>query len=145
MEETTQARRRIDAGIQEIGANIRQFRTSLNQEGVWLFLTVLGCWSVTFVPLQFTALGITLLLFLWRLHGKRVEKRAFAEVFKAFEARIEAELPLSDARKACLYDLRELRDVELSTRRVLAVAWPFLLSWGFYGATLVHLLPSRSA
>lgn len=132
----------LAAEIDSFSANIRQYHESLNYEGIWLFLAALGCWSVVGVIYVAFALVATFLLFAWRLNEKRIEKRTFSKVIKALEERINQELPYNDHRTGLLDKLRKLREVELSWRKVTRSAWPFLVSWLFFGATLFHAWPS---
>lgn len=133
----------LAAEIEEFSANIRQYHASLNDEGVWLFLAALGCWSVTGGAYVAMSLLATFLLFAWRLNEKRIEKRGFSKVIKSLRERIDKGLPYDERRTDLLNRLQELQGAELSVRKVMRSAWPFLISWFFFGATFLHSLPTE--
>jgi hypothetical protein len=141
--ESDATRAAFAAEIEEFSANIRQYHASLNDEGVWLFLAALGCWSVVGGAYVAMSLSATFLLFAWRLNEKRIEKRGFSKVIGSLRDRITKELPYNERRTGLLNELQKLQETELSVRKVVRSAWPFLISWAFFGATFLHALPSE--
>ena len=67
----------LEEEIERFSGNIKLYHKALNDEGVWLFLASLGCWSVVGGGYQALSLATTFLLFLWRINEKRIEKISF--------------------------------------------------------------------
>jgi hypothetical protein len=106
----------IEADIQALQNNIIANRKIINDEGTWLFLTTLGCWSVTNYYFQWVACLITLVLFIIRVKNKQ-EKVIVMHVKQSIEhikSRI-SELPKGDTQKARLLDLYHLQEAETKT------------------------------
>jgi hypothetical protein len=131
----------IEAEMAALQNFISEYRMTLNQEGIWLFLATLGCWSVTNHPLQLMALILAVILFVERIRTRVKEKRSFSKLILAIEENIERSLPDGDSQKARLYDLAALKKTELSTLSSFRNTKIFFLCWLFYGASLVFLLP----
>ncbi len=140
--------RTIEAELSALQLHVVEYRKALNDEAVWLFLATMGCWSVTNGIIQFVALGLAVLLFGNRMANRSIDNRSYAKLVKTIERRIEQVVPEEDSRKARLFDLATLQRNEMSALRSLKSAWPFLLCWLFFGATLLytvlHIAP-RSA
>ncbi|MDD2540966.1 MAG: hypothetical protein PHH28_07965 [Desulfuromonadaceae bacterium] len=139
-ETVEKSRALIEDSLADLQIHIREYRAYLNEESIWLFLATLGCWSVAGQGTQFIALSITVILFGRRLSEKLADKRSFTKIILSLEARITAELPNGDTRKARLYDLAQLKKDELSSITALKKNWVFLLCWGFYALTFAHNL-----
>lgn len=125
--------------------HIADYRTALNQEGVWLFLATLGCWSVSNSILQFFAFLVAVALFGERTTKRVKETRSFSALIKAIEEHIAQMLPKGDAQKARLYDLAAFQKAELSTLNSFRNTIVFILCWIFYGASFVYLMFSHGA
>lgn len=130
----------IEDSLADLQIHIREYRAYLNEESIWLFLATLGCWSVAGQGIQFVALAITVILFGRRFYEKLTDKQSFSKIIQSLEARITAEMPEGDSRKARLYDLAQLKKIELSSITALKKTWVFLLCWGFYALTFAHNL-----
>ena len=128
----------IEDEMAALQTHIADYRTALNQEGIWLFLATLGCWSVSQPLLQFFAYALALVLFGQRMFHRLNETRSFSKLIKAIETRISELTPEGDSRKARLYDLAIFQKQELSTLKSLRSSGHFLLCWAFYGASLLH-------
>jgi hypothetical protein len=137
----------IESEMSALEQHITEYRAALNQEGIWLFLATLGCWSVTHPLLQFFAFALALVLFGHRVIKRVGEKRSFSKLVKAIEERITTILPDGDSQKARLYDLAAFQGRELSALNSLRTTGDFLLCWLFYGASLLqsmfHLAPAH--
>lgn len=138
MSESDATRAAFAVELEEFSVNIRQYHASLNDEGVWLFLATLGCWSVVGGAYVAMSLLATFLLFAWRLNEKRIEKRGFSKVIGLLRERITNELPYDERQTGLLNRLKELQKTELSYRKAAQGAWPFVISWLFFVATYVH-------
>ena len=113
-------------------------RKVINDEGIWLFLATLGCWSVLFWPLQFASILVALILFIERVKNK-VDDKVPLELMKKIEDEIQS-LPDSDTQKARLYDLAELLKEQSKIWDNLKKSKAFVLSWIFYGGTLFYII-----
>ena len=130
----------IEAEMSALQQHIADYRAALNQEGVWLFLTTLGCWSVSNHALQFFAFLIAVILFGERTTNRVKETRSFSKLVKAIEERISQSFPEGDSRKARLYDLAAFQKTELSALNSFKNTKVFILCWGFYGASFIYLM-----
>lgn len=68
--------------INEYENHIDTYWSSLNTEGVWLFLATLGCWSVNHAESQLFAIVIAVILFSYRIIVKISDKRSFPRIYK---------------------------------------------------------------
>ena len=95
--------------LEALESDIVFWRTTLDQEGVWLFIATLGCWSVPQGWLRVTALVITFIIFAWRAISQQKDMKPFSKRFDELQAKIKAEIADEIAQKATLYDLGVLR------------------------------------
>jgi hypothetical protein len=100
--------------IKKIEIDIMAWRNTLDHEGIWLFLTTLGCWSVPEGWLRYVAFTIAMVLFFWRISGARNDRRPFDKRISELETQVKGSLGDSDQGKALLYDLIQLRKTHLS-------------------------------
>jgi hypothetical protein len=135
----------INQDIRTLETFISDNRKVLNDEGVWLFLATLGCWSVGQSVFQIFAFLITAYLFAVRV-DKRQSERKFLPVTQSLieiERRIK-ELPDNDTRKARLYELDQLQKHETAiipaTKKTLA----FIFTWVFFGASFIFACAKTS-
>lgn len=128
----------IDDEIKALEEFIVHHAAVLNDEGVWLFLATLGCWSVTQVLLQFFAFILTIYLFSKRTYQRYREDRSFNELFKIVELKIFENISDEDKRKARLYDLEKIKKEKLPIPYRTKIAAPFLFSWLFFTATVIY-------
>jgi hypothetical protein len=119
---------------------IEQHPRWLNEDGIWLFLSTLGCWSVPPGFSQVFALVLTGLLFFRSYDAKRTEKRDFSSLFRELLDRAATEAPDEGTQGLIRLEVRFLRDNELATTSILRKAWPFLLCWGSMESPLFRSL-----
>jgi hypothetical protein len=55
--------------------NIEEYRRALEAESVWLFLAILGCWSVSDFHIQLFAFCVTALFFCIQVSSKLTVKK----------------------------------------------------------------------
>lgn len=129
----------IKADISALEQHIAEYRKQLNDEGVWLFLATLGCWSVTIRPVQFFALTLTALLFGFRLKLSLKEPRSFKALIQTIKARIDSE-ELTDAAKGKLFQrLENTQNGTLSYRRSFKDSGVFCCCWIFFTMTVAQV------
>lgn len=128
----------VENEILALRQHISDYRVALNQEGIWLFLATLGCWSVTKIIIQTVAFFLAAILFGDRLKKRFVETKSFSKRITEIKEHIFCSSPEGDFRKARLYDLAELQKNELSTLNSLKNTWVFFLCWLFWGGSLFH-------
>ena len=63
--------------ISDFKEHIKNYRTNLNNEGVWLFLACLGCWGIPNEDMRNASFIITLILFFYRGYLLSDDKRPF--------------------------------------------------------------------
>jgi hypothetical protein len=127
----------IEAEMSALQQHIMDYRATLNQEGVWLFLATLGCWSVSNALLQHLSFILALVIFGDRMTKRLKDTRSFSKLIKTIEERIAHSLPEGDSRKARLYDLNMFQKGELSALNSFRNTYVFLLCWLFWGASFI--------
>ena len=128
----------IEDTIQALRTHIHEYQTALNDEGIWLFLSTLGCWGVSGKAFQFAALIITIMLFGRRMQGRFSEQTPFRKMIASIRERVESELEEGDSKKARLYELIQIEKVDLSFASAFKEGWVFFVCWGFLITTLAH-------
>ncbi|MDD2915158.1 MAG: hypothetical protein PHP70_07545 [Gallionella sp.] len=126
--------------ISDFKSNIQQYHSALNDEGIWLFLSTLGCWGIPDSRFKFVAFVITLFLFLWRVQERRREKRSFSNVINSLKDEIQSHLQENEVfRDAALHRLDQLSKKQLSLASVTRSALPFVVAWIFFGISFAYL------
>jgi hypothetical protein len=90
----------IEQDIYAFKQGIRLHRQALNDEAVWLFLSTLGCWSVTNKTLQPLAYALALFLFVHRMKLRSKEDQSAEEIVQQLEKRIGSAPLEEDVKKA---------------------------------------------
>lgn len=131
----------IDLLIARLSTEAFRRLDAMNTHAVWLFLAVLGCWSVPEGWLRVTAMLLSIALF-WRSFQNDVSGvEPTSKALDSVESELR-ELPVDEVNmKARLYDIEEIR------RRINSVesykrGWPFIACWSFMGLSLVLSLGS---
>jgi hypothetical protein len=130
----------IDAALFALRRYIKDFRATLNDEGIWLFLSTVGCWGVPQPAFQIAAYVLTIFLFGKRMSSRHIEQKSFSKLASDLESRINASAGPSEIRTRHLLELVALRQNQLSGWKALKHAGPFLFSWLFYGASFFYAL-----
>lgn len=130
----------IEEDLRALQEHILEYRSAINQEGIWLFLATVACWGIPQPVFQYCAFLLVAFLFGERLNARSTESRSFSELAKSVERRIAETIPEEDTRKARLYDLAELQRAQLSKIHSFKRAKIFFLCWGFYGASLIYII-----
>jgi len=126
----------IKADIWALEQHITNYRKGLNDEGIWLFLTTLGCWSVTNQVLQFFAFVLTAMLFGFRLKKSTQEPRTFKTLIQTIEARIDSTELTEIAKQKLRQRLKNTQTGTLSYHRTFKEGGVFLLCWLFFSLTV---------
>lgn len=129
----------IKQKISDFETHIDAYWAPLNTEGVWLFLAILGCWSVDHRSFQYFALAITVILFTNRIVSKVKDKRTFSKIRKDIENLIITDLEEGDTKKARLHDLTQIQTVKPSAKNTVKSTIIFILCYSFLIATYFHL------
>lgn len=104
----------VDEALKAFGTHIIEYRRVLHDEGIWLFLSTVGCWGVPHPIFQSVAYGITVVLFGERVKSRYTERKSFTKLAKALETRIERESDEAAVRIRQLVLLEQLRKKQLS-------------------------------
>jgi hypothetical protein len=130
----------IHEDIEALKLHIRDHRLALNDGGIWLFLAILGCWSVNNDLMQRVAFVIAFILFFTQMMNRLKEKRSIQELIQNIKNRIsESDLDTQSMNKV-IFDLKAIEDDELSASRTLREGFPFMLSWLFFALTFAFLI-----
>lgn len=112
-------------------ADILAWRTTLNDKGVWLFISTLGCWSVPSGGLRLLALTITLGLFFWQAYSHQKKPfKPFTDRCAELECRIPAAELSETEKESQLYKLGIFREKYFSVWN-MRDAWVFVVCFGF--------------
>ncbi len=130
----------IEGELDALKAHIAAYRSALNEEGVWLFLATLGCWSVSKPLLQIMAFGIAIMIFGARMIASTNEKRSFSTLIVGLEARFCEIAGSETERKAGLFDLMQIQKTELSGLSPFKHILTFSVCWAFLSISFVSCL-----
>lgn len=123
---------RLKAEIEAYDKNIAEYRRALQTESVWLFLAVLGCWSVSSNSyIQTFAFLITIAFFCIRAASKLTYGRTFNSFESSIEDLIEREFISGPAKDDYLSRLALLKKKRASNIQPLKAAPMFFLCIGF--------------
>jgi len=130
--------------IKNYSKHIDEFRTQANSQGIWLFISTLGCWSVNIPLIQVIAAALLFCIFIFNAKQDMTDKRAFHIIEKDIEKDIDSNLT-GDARKARLYDLGLVEEYRKSIIPVLKTSPIFIVCYIFYSISFLvffsNLLP----
>ncbi len=127
----------IDAELEAMESTIDTHQRALHKEGIWLFLAVLGCWSVYPEWLRLCALMLAVFIFFHSYEAYRTDKRDFRRQFAAARARISALVIDQRLKQDGLDRLAILESQRLSGLRPLYAVPGFVVGWFSFGATLI--------
>ncbi|WP_284306497.1 hypothetical protein [Hydrogenophaga electricum] len=131
----------IDAALDEFRKHIKEYRKVSNDEGVWLFLSTLGCWSVTSPILQLAAFAVALIIFSKRLKNRIKEKKSFPKSEEIIRQRIHEESVGKEVLQRRLARLENIRGAYRIGMRPIFDNGVFAICWLFYGASVVlHMM-----
>jgi hypothetical protein len=128
----------IEGDIEALQTLMSTHHMALNNEGIWLFISTLGCWSVSIAILQLIAYFLVLFIFGERMvkRSKRpMETRSFFTLIEGIEVRVKESLPEGDIQKARLYDLSKLRE-KLSVVNTFRSTKVFMICWLYYAVSV---------
>ncbi|MGL4576748.1 MAG: hypothetical protein ACRCV9_18315 [Burkholderiaceae bacterium] len=127
----------IERELEALSLAVTEYRRALNNEGVWLFLAVLGCWSVTPPWLRLVALVAALLLFGHRMSSYSTERRSFTQLLDEVKRRTDELSTTEQARKANLFDLLQFQKQNLEGLTPFRTVPGFLVGWGALLVTII--------
>ncbi|ECC3303086.1 hypothetical protein ACP91_22695, partial [Salmonella enterica subsp. arizonae] len=104
--------------IKSYSKHIDDFRFKANSQGIWLFISTLGCWSINIPLIQVIAAILLFCIFIFNSKQDMTDKRAFHKIEKDIEKDIDSNLT-GDTRKARLYDLGLVEEYRKSIIPVL--------------------------
>ncbi len=122
--------------IKNYSKHIDEFRTQANSQGIWLFISTLGCWSVNIPLIQVIAAVLLFCIFIFNSKQDMTDKRAFHKIEKDIEKDIDSNLT-GDARKARLYDLGLVEEYRKSIIPVLKTSPIFIVCYIFYSISFL--------
>ena len=117
----------ISSQILDFKNHIKQYQETINTEGIWLFLAVLGCWGVSDEAMQKTAFILTMIIFLFRVYQKLEDTRSFKEIYLDIEEQINESNLNEDIKKARLYDLNRIKTKSLRFSRIVKSSSIFII------------------
>ena len=121
------------AEIDAYNKNIDQYLQALQTESVWLFLAVLGCWSVSSeLYLQTIAFSITLVFFGIQVNSRLSHKKTFDGFEREINDLIERELVSGPLKKYYQGELKKLQGKRLSKMKLLKTAPMFVICFAFF-------------
>lgn len=125
--------------IKNYGKHIDEFRTQANSQGIWLFISTLGCWSVNIPLIQIIAAFLLFCIFIFNSKQEMTDKRSFHKIEKDIENDIDSNLT-GDTKKARLYDLGLVEEYRKSIIPVLKTSPIFIVCYIFYSITFLAFL-----
>ena len=70
--------------IKNYSKHIDEFRTQANSQGIWLFISTLGCWSVNIPLIQIIAAFLLFCIFIFNSKQEMTDKRSFHKIEKDY-------------------------------------------------------------
>ncbi|MCT9844678.1 hypothetical protein N7563_11455 [Leclercia adecarboxylata ATCC 23216 = NBRC 102595] len=122
--------------IKNYSKHIDEFRSQVNSQGIWLFISTLGCWSVTIPLIQVIAAILLLCIFIFDSKQDMTDKRTFHEIKKDIEKDIDSNLT-EDTKKARLFDLGLVEEYRKSLKPVLKTSPIFIVCYIFYSISFM--------
>ncbi len=122
--------------IKNYSKHIDEFRTQANSQGIWLFISTLGCWSVNIPLIQVIAAALLFCIFIFNAKQDMTDKRSFHIIEKDIEKDIDSNLT-GDARKARLYDLGLVEEYRKSIIPVLKTSPILIVCYIFYSISFL--------
>ncbi|MGE5874037.1 hypothetical protein ACQJ1I_08380 [Klebsiella quasipneumoniae] len=125
--------------IKNYSKHIDEFRSQANSQGIWLFISTLGCWSVNIPLIQIIAAILLFCIFIFNSKQEMTDKRTFHKIEKDIENDIDSNLT-GDTKKARLYDLGLVEEYRKSIIPVLKTSPIFIVCYIFYSISLLVFL-----
>ncbi|EDC3688145.1 hypothetical protein GAG18_16015 [Salmonella enterica] len=122
--------------IKSYSKHIDDFRFKANSQGIWLFISTLGCWSINIPLIQVIAAILLFCIFIFNSKQDMTDKRAFHKIEKDIEKDIDSNLT-GDTRKARLYDLGLVEEYRKSIIPVLKTSPIFIVCYIFYSISFL--------
>lgn len=125
--------------IKNYSKHIDEFRTQANSQGIWLFISTLGCWSVNIPLIQIITAFLLFCIFIFNSKQEMTDKRSFHKIEKDIENDIDSNLT-GDTKKARLYDLGLVEEYRKSIIPVLKTSPIFIVCYIFYSISFLAFL-----
>ncbi|WP_117067160.1 hypothetical protein [Klebsiella pneumoniae] len=125
--------------IKNYSKHIDEFRTQANLQGIWLFISTLGCWSVNIPLIKIIAAFLLFCIFIFNSKQEMTDKRSFHKIEKDIENDIDSNLT-GDTKKARLYDLGLVEEYRKSIIPVLKTSPIFIVCYIFYSISFLAFL-----
>ncbi|MCP6475312.1 hypothetical protein NL470_07250 [Klebsiella pneumoniae] len=125
--------------IKNYSKHIDEFRNQANSQGIWLFISTLGCWSVNIPLIQIIAAFLLFCIFIFNSKQEMTDKRSFHKIEKDIENDIDSNLT-GDTKKARLYDLGLVEEYRKSIIPVLKTSPIFIVCYIFYSISFLAFL-----
>ncbi|EAZ9179995.1 hypothetical protein AHV85_04830 [Salmonella enterica] len=122
--------------IKNYSKHIDEFRSQANSQGIWLFISTLGCWSVNIPLIQVIAAILLFFIFIFNSKQDMTEKRAFHKIEEDIAKDIDSNL-IGDSRKARLYDLGLVEKYRKEIKPVLKTSPIFIVCYIFYSISFL--------
>lgn len=126
----------ISKSIENYSKHIDEFRSQVNSQGIWLFISTLGCWSINIPLIQLIAAILLFCIFIFNSKQDITEKRAFHKIEEDIAKDIDSNLT-GDSRKARLYDLGLVEEYRKSIKPVLKTSPIFIVCYIFYSISFL--------
>ena len=125
--------------IKNYSKHIDEFRSQANSQGIWLFISTLGCWSVNIPLIQIIAAFLLFCIFIFNSKQEMTDKRSFHKMEKDIENDIDSNLT-GDTKKARLYDLGLVEEYRKSIIPVLKTSPIFIVCYILYSISFLAFL-----
>lgn len=132
------ADRNLRAMLRRFERSVDRYRLVLNNEGVWLFLAVLGCWGVPDPGFQIAATWIALIIFGYRIYSDLHDQQSFSRMQRELREAISLDLPFGETQQARLKELEEMVKRKLSWPAALKSTAIYVMCYGFLVLSLCY-------
>ena len=120
---------------------IDDYWKSLNIEGVWLFVTTLGCWSVSEKSLCIFALFISAAIFVIRIYVRLPIKETFLSQIEELQSSVKGSAEVEDSVKnQYIVEIENIKNKKLSILNSLSNVVVFGMCFMFWAFTFNHFI-----
>lgn len=128
----------VEAQIEKYLSITIEHRRAISNDGVWLFLTSLGCWGVPPPTIQLIAFIVALFMFAKRAGQNVGIGETFNQIEPKLHQRIEEDLKLPSNKDRLKDRLAEVKNRHFSIKAILRGGSTFLMGWFFFGFSMLY-------
>jgi hypothetical protein len=132
----------IERHFDYLQVHAKEYASFLNQEGLWLFLSVMACMGVPNICLRLTGAVLIVFLFSYRFFSSLIDKDSFSKIADKVKVKIEKDYEQGVIKESFLSKLSEIEKDSFGSKRIYERSLPFLFCAAYSLASLVWIIVS---